>query len=202
MMGLESKGLLRFYVLWFLKRFFFKRRRGGAVHTAREKRFAYEISKKKTVFFQKKKKKKMFKAGGLLPFRETAAGTEYLLLHENRYNKEVLHVAGGKVEEYDQNIRATIKREFIEEVGDWPRDLERRVRAAPLSCPTYGYCLATVDVSDVTEEPPDKTHWVSASSPTHLPLSWLASRCVTQTDTLSRPMTFGPVRKMHRVQNA
>jgi hypothetical protein len=138
----------------------------------------------------------MFKAGGLLPFRETPNGVEFLLLHENRYNREVLHVAGGRVEETDPNIRATIRREFVEEVGEWPRDLDRRVGLATLSCPTQGYCLATVNVSDVLEAPPENTHWVSASAAPPLPLSWLASRCVRQ----KQPVKFGA--KAHCVKNA
>ena len=137
----------------------------------------------------------MFKAGGLLPFRKKEdGGIEFLLLEEMRYNRNVLHVAGGRVELSDPNIRATIKREFIEEVGEWPLDLDRRVGDATLSCPTQGYCLAMVNVSDVTEAPPENTHWVSPSSPTPLPLSWLATRCVSQT-----PVGFGP--QLHRVKN-
>jgi hypothetical protein len=138
----------------------------------------------------------MFKAGGLLPFRKKDDGSiEFLLLEEMRYNRNVLHVAGGRVELTDPNIRATIKREFIEEVGEWPLDLDRRVGDATLSCPTQGYCLAMVNVSDVTEAPPENTHWVSKSAPTPLPLSWLATRCVSQ-----RPVVrLGP--HLHRVKN-
>ena len=41
----------------------------------------------------------MFAAGGLLPWRRRSDGeVEFLLLRECRYNKDVLHVAGGKVE--------------------------------------------------------------------------------------------------------
>jgi hypothetical protein len=141
----------------------------------------------------------MFRAGGLLPFRTKEDGEiEFLLLEENRYNKQVLHVAGGRVETSDPNIRATIKREFIEEVGEWPLDLERRVGNATLSCPTQGYCLATVNVSDVSEAPPENTHWVSATAPANapLPLSWLATRCVSQRGAVH----FSP--NLHRVKNA
>ena len=139
----------------------------------------------------------MFKAGGLLPFRtKDDGGLEFLLLEEVRYNRPVLHVAGGRVEQTDPNIRATIKREFIEEVGAWPLDLDRRVGDATLSVPTQGYCLAMVNVSDVREEPPENTHWVSVSAPTPLPLSWLATRCVEQKRGAVR---FGP--KPHRVEH-
>jgi hypothetical protein len=131
----------------------------------------------------------MFQAGGLLPYRVAEDGRkEYLLLEEERYNKRVLHVAGGRVERTDENIRGTIRREFIEEAGEWPRDLHDRVERAVLTCPTSGYCLATVDVSDVRDDPPNNMHWVSESSATHVPMSWLASRCVK----LSVPLRFGP----------
>jgi hypothetical protein len=136
----------------------------------------------------------MFSAGGLLPWRHRPDGAvEFLLLRECRYKKEVLHVAGGKVETSDAGIRDTIYREFVEEVGRWPTDLDARVKHAALRCPTQGYCLAMVNVSDVTEAPPENTHWVSKSAPTPLPLSWLATRCVSQ-----RPV-LGP--HLHRVKN-
>ena len=132
----------------------------------------------------------MFQAGGLLPYRIAENGKkEYLLLEEERYKRRVLHVAGGRVEQTDANIRGTIRREFIEEAGEWPRDLHDRVERAVLTCPTSGYCLATVDVSDVRDEPPPTNmHWVSETSATHVPMSWLASRCVK----LSVPLRFGP----------
>jgi hypothetical protein len=131
----------------------------------------------------------MFQAGGLLPYRITESGTkEYLLLEEERYNRLVLHVAGGRVEVEDENIRGTIRREFIEEAGEWPSDLRDRVERAELMCPTSGYCLATVDVSDVRDNPPANMHWVSESTTPHVPMSWLANRCVK----LSAPMRFGP----------
>ncbi len=123
----------------------------------------------------------MFRAGGLLPYRMTPAGAQFLLLRETRYNKEVMHVAGGRVEPSDRDIRATIAREFVEEVGAWPADLEARVRSAPLTCPTAGYCLATIDVGDVREAPPAHTHWVDARGEAPVPLSWLAARCIVDT---------------------
>jgi hypothetical protein len=131
----------------------------------------------------------MFQAGGLLPYRVAEDGRkEYLLLEEERYNKRVLHVAGGRVERTDENIRGTIRREFIEEAGEWPSDLKDRVERAELTCPTSGYCLATVDVTDVRDEPPGNMHWVSEQSAPPVPMSWLASRCVR----LSVPLRFGP----------
>ncbi len=81
----------------------------------------------------------MFSAGGLLPWRRKPDGrVEFLLLRECRYKKDVLHVAGGKVEAYDAGIRDTIYREFVEEVGRWPNDLDARVKHAALRCPTPG----------------------------------------------------------------
>jgi hypothetical protein len=129
----------------------------------------------------------MFTAGGLLPYRLSGGERQYLLLEELRYNKRVLHVAGGRVEPVDADIRSTICREFVEEVGAWPSDLRERVNAAPLSCPTSGYCLATVDVSDVADQPPENTHWVSATAKTEVPMSWLAARCVSR----CQPLRFG-----------
>jgi hypothetical protein len=133
----------------------------------------------------------MFSAGGLLPWRNRPDGAvEFLLLRERRYKKEVLHVAGGKVETFDAGIRDTIYREFVEEVGEWPADLGDRVRHASLSCPTQGYCLALVDVSDVAERPPENTEWVAVSSRASRPMSWLASRCVEY----GSPVSFGRCR--------
>ena len=134
----------------------------------------------------------MFSAGGLLPWRRKPDGrVEFLLLRECRYKKDVLHVAGGKVEEYDAGIRDTIYREFVEEVGRWPPDLDARVKHAALRCPTQGYCLALVDVSDVDERPPENTEWVASTvrdvpRPSR-PMSWLASRCVQY----GSPVSFG-----------
>jgi hypothetical protein len=131
----------------------------------------------------------MFQAGGLLPYRFAENGKkEYLLLEEERYNKRVMHVAGGRVEAEDANIRGTIRREFIEEAGEWPSDLRDRVERAELTCPTSGYCLASVDVSDVRDEPPSNMRWVSDARPPPVPMSWLATRCVR----LSVPLRFGP----------
>jgi hypothetical protein len=131
----------------------------------------------------------MFTAGGLLPYRRREGKQrQYLLLEELRYNKRVLHVAGGRVEPVDVDIRGTICREFVEEVGAWPSDLHERVRSAPLSCPTSGYCLATVDVTDVADTPPQNTHWVSEADETAVPMSWLAARCVRRCE----PLRFGP----------
>jgi hypothetical protein len=170
----------------------------------------------------------MYRAGGLLPWRGTPAGVEYLLLQEVRYNREVLHVAGGRVEPFDADIRATIAREFVEEVGAWPADLEKRVRAAPLSTPTGGYCLATVDVGDVSEPPPPNTHWVrapeagavkaaagaAAGAAAALPLSWLAERCIGTCRVAKRrerrehggrlelAVRHGDHGRVHRVQSA
>jgi hypothetical protein len=138
----------------------------------------------------------MFAAGGLLPWRRRSDGeVEFLLLRECRYNKDVLHVAGGKVEAFDAGIRETIYREFVEEVGNWPRDLGVRVQRAALTCPTHKYCLALVDVSDVREQPPENTEWVGspAGGPTgrpSRPMTWLAARCVER----GTPSRFGRCR--------
>jgi hypothetical protein len=133
----------------------------------------------------------MFSAGGLLPWRRTSEGVEFLLLRECRYKKDVLHVAGGKVEKFDAGIRDTIYREFVEEVGQWPTDLDARVRLAALTCPTQGYCLALVDVSDVDERPPANTEWVRTRGvAASRPMSWLASRCVEY----GTPVSFGAAR--------
>ena len=127
-----------------------------------------------------------YRAGGLLPVRRSENGVECLLLRELRYNEDVLHVAGGRVEPRDGGIRDTIRREFIEEVGAWPVDLTKRISNATLRNVARGYCLATIDVTDVDVAPPGNTHWVplrdSWSEPepnTVAPLSWLAKRCVS-----------------------
>ena len=146
---------------------------------------------------QKKEKAhggKMFAAGGLLPWRRRSDGeVEFLLLRECRYNKDVLHVAGGKVEAFDAGIRETIYREFVEEVGVWPTDMCTRVQSAALTCPTHKYCLALVDVSDVREQPPENTEWVGspagAGRPSR-PMTWLAARCVER----GTPSRFGRCR--------
>jgi hypothetical protein len=120
-------------------------------------------------------------AGGLLPVRLSDAGIyECLLLRELRYNEDVLHVAGGRVEPRDGGIRDTIRREFIEEVGAWPDDLTHRLSNARLRQVARGYCLATIDVTDVASAPPGNTHWVPLDAvSTVAPLSWLARRCVS-----------------------
>ena len=128
-----------------------------------------------------------YRAGGLLPVRRSESGVECLLLRELRYNEDVLHVAGGRVEPRDGGIRDTIRREFIEEVGQWPVDLTKRISNATLRNVARGYCLATIDVTDVDIAPPGNTHWVplaysDGSEPEHTtvaPLSWLAKRCVS-----------------------
>jgi hypothetical protein len=127
-----------------------------------------------------------YRAGGLLPVRRSENGVECLLLRELRYNEDVLHVAGGRVEPRDGGIRDTIRREFIEEVGAWPIDLTQRISNATLRNVARGYCLATIDVTDVDVAPPGNTHWVPLRDPwsepepdTVAPLSWLAKRCVS-----------------------
>ena len=115
-----------------------------------------------------------------MPVRRSENGVECLLLRELRYNEDVLHVAGGRVEARDGGIRDTIRREFIEEVGAWPVDLTHRLSNARLQSVARGYCLATIDVTDVDVEPPGNTHWVplDVGTETVAPLSWLARRCV------------------------
>jgi 8-oxo-dGTP pyrophosphatase MutT (NUDIX family) len=136
-------------------------------------------------------KKKMFSAGGLLPWRRREDGkVEFLLLRECRYKKDVLHVAGGKVEAFDTGIRDTIYREFVEEVGNWPDDLCTRVQSASLTCPAHKYCLALVDVSDVREQPPENTEWVASAAVPSRPMTWLATRCVER----GTPSRFGRCR--------
>lgn len=140
-------------------------------------------------FFKRKneRKEKMrteYRAGGLLPVRRSENGVECLLLRELRYNEDVLHVAGGRVEPRDGGIRDTIRREFIEEVGAWPVDLTQRISNATLRNVARGYCLATIDVTDVDVAPPGNTHWVplrdfGPEQDTVAPLSWLAKRCVS-----------------------
>jgi hypothetical protein len=134
----------------------------------------------------RKKMRTEYRAGGLLPGRRSENGVECLLLRELRYNEDVLHVAGGRVEPRDGGIRDTIRREFIEEVGAWPVDLTQRISNATLRNVARGYCLATIDVTDVDVAPPGNTHWVPLRDPwsepepdTVAPLSWLAKRCVS-----------------------
>jgi hypothetical protein len=136
----------------------------------------------------------MFSAGGLLPWRRRKdGGVDFLLLRECRYKRDVLHVAGGKVEAFDTGIRGTIYREFVEEVGVWPLDMSTRVQRAALTCPTQGYCLALVDVTDVVETPPENTEWVARATTVakttrpSRPMSWLAERCVQR----GTPSLFG-----------
>ena len=150
--------------------------------------FTLSPFKKKRTFFKKKPKMRPeYRAGGLLPVRRSENGLECLLLRELRYNEDVLHVAGGRVEPRDGGIRDTIRREFIEEVGAWPVDLTKRISNATLRNVARGYCLATIDVTDVDVAPPGNTHWVplrrtepaSDEQMTVAPLSWLAKRCVS-----------------------